>query len=107
MIFKVPQLVGKYLYFQCKLHVLTYMVSNPLFAVYFRAIIIPVAAIQGHMTLYMGVATKDHDLSLGLKSESFSFRCNGDMKHQHFSWVTHALMPLRSCTVLYMCQYAA
>ena len=31
---------------------LTYMVSNPYFAVFFKAIIIiPIAAIQGHMTL--------------------------------------------------------
>ena len=50
---------------------------------FLRDIIHPAAAIQGHMTLKVGMVTKDHELS-DLKSEGLSSRRYEDMKHQHF-----------------------
>ena len=34
---------------------------------------------QGHMTLKVGVATKDHEFSSNSQSESFSLRYGGDV----------------------------
>ena len=51
---------GKYLYVLCKLHVLTYMGTNPFLPSFFGEIMTPIVAIQGHVTILVGVATKDN-----------------------------------------------
>ena len=55
------------------------MGTNPHFAVFlYLGLFNLAAAIQGYMTLKVGVVTKDH------KCEKFSLRHYRDMKHQHF-----------------------
>ena len=53
-------------------------------SLFLRDIIHPAAAIQGHMTLKVGVVTNDHEFLSDLKCEGILSWRYEDMKHQHF-----------------------